>query len=215
MRCKIINIDGIFSCVPVVVLKHCAGLPPFFFQICEILPGQSKLGRLSQQQTSALIRKTAIPAYERKREIENQLGGIISAAGPMLSRLGLTIEARMPKVPGRVLNPPALTFANNSSVTPDNGKWDMRSKRFYRGSEALNWGYTCFRGSNVNPGILHDFASRIQQHAGQLGMRMNQPFGFDPLEHPSDLRHPRLRSQVEKLDLLVSTATQACQIHRL
>ncbi|CAG0913278.1 unnamed protein product, partial [Notodromas monacha] len=157
-------------------------------EVCEIVPGQTKLGRLSQQQTAALIRKTAIPAYERKGDIERTMVNLVGSMRPMLERLGMNIDSRMPQIGGRVLPAPSLSM-QNGRANPSNGKWEMRSCRFFKtNTEETKWGYVKFRSSEVPDNVMRAFGENMTRQAVQTGLNLQPPVDFGTIEDPSQLR---------------------------
>lgn len=51
----------------------------------------------------------------------------------------MKVSKQMKRVVGRVLDPPLMTYYRGT-VTPRNGAWDMRSKKFCKGIGIDKWG---------------------------------------------------------------------------
>ncbi|OZC06355.1 hypothetical protein X798_06651 [Onchocerca flexuosa] len=118
-------------------------LPP---EVCNIVPGQRCIKKLTDTQTSTMIKATARSAPEREREISNLVRKAEFNADPFAHEFGIAINPAMTEVKGRVLNAPKLLYGGRTKATalPNQGVWDMRGKQFHTGVEVKVWAIACF-----------------------------------------------------------------------
>ena len=94
--------------------------------VCKIV-GQKCVKKLTDIQTASMIRYTAKPAYERKKEILDVVRGAEFQRDDILKEFGISVNTSMVEVTGRVLNPPELKY-EDGVIRPldDKGCWDMK-----------------------------------------------------------------------------------------
>ena len=94
--------------------------------VCKIV-GQKCVKKLTAIQTASMIRYTAKPACERKKEILDVVRGAEFQRDDILKEFGISVNTSMVEVTGRVLNPPELKY-KDSVIRPldDKGCWDMK-----------------------------------------------------------------------------------------
>ncbi|CAF89690.1 unnamed protein product, partial [Tetraodon nigroviridis] len=138
-------------------------------EVCNVVAGQRCIKKLTDNQTSTMIKATARSAPDRQEEI-SRLVRPAAAARCSLLTAGLTVHAvlqvrsancqadpfvqefqfrvrdEMAPVTGRVLPAPMLQYGgrNRTVATPSHGVWDMRGKQFHTGVEIKLWAIACF-----------------------------------------------------------------------
>ena len=153
-------------------------------EVCKIVPGQRCLKKLTDMQTSTMIKATARSAPDREREIRNLISKADFNNDPFIRQFGLDVSQKMLDTPGRVLNPPRLEYGsghyNSRTFTaPSQGVWDMRGKQFYSGITIRHWAIACFTPQqSVRPEDLKSFVDRLIQISGDLGMRIERQPDF-------------------------------------
>ncbi|XP_028178181.1 protein argonaute-2 [Ostrinia furnacalis] len=119
-------------------------------EVCNIVPGQRCIKKLTDMQTSTMIKATARSAPDREREINNLVRRANFNTDLYVKEFGLTISNNMMEVRGRVLPPPKLQYGGRVSslggqqALPNQGVWDMRGKQFFMGVEIRVWAIACF-----------------------------------------------------------------------
>lgn len=145
-------------------------LPP---EVCNIVPGQRCIKKLTDTQTSTMIRATARSAPEREREIANLVRKAEFNADPFAHEFGIAINPSMTEVKGRVLQAPKLLYGGRTKATavPNQGVWDMRGKQFHTGIEIKQWAIACFAAQNlVKEHDLRNFTLQLQRISNEAGM---------------------------------------------
>ena len=87
-------------------------------QVCTIVAGQRCIKKLTDMQTSTMIKATARSAPDREREINTLIRRVWADfnTDPYVQEFGLNIEQKMMDVRGRVLPPPRLQYGGRVSV---------------------------------------------------------------------------------------------------
>ncbi|KIH43602.1 hypothetical protein ANCDUO_26388 [Ancylostoma duodenale] len=92
--------------------------------------------KLSEKQTSSIIRAAAVDASQR----EERIAQLCQQAGfdrdPFLKEFGLSVSPRMFETMARVIQPPQIMFGDNSKmvdpiVHPKDGAWSMDNQTLY------------------------------------------------------------------------------------
>ena len=141
--------------------------------VCKIV-GQKCMKKLTDIQTASMIRYTAKPAYERKKEILDVVRGAEFQRDTILKEFGIGVNTSMVEVTGRVLNPPVLKY-KDGVIRPldDKGCWDMKGHKFYKGATVSNWVIICsiYR---CNGRDCDKFSRELQRQAHMMGMDMGR-----------------------------------------
>lgn len=145
-------------------------LPP---EVCNIVPGQRCIKKLTDTQTSTMIKATARSAPEREREISNLVRKAEFSADPFAHEFGIAINPAMTEVKGRVLSAPKLLYGGRTKATalPNQGVWDMRGKQFHTGIDVKVWAIACFaQQQHVKENDLRNFTAQLQRISNDAGM---------------------------------------------
>lgn len=116
-------------------------VPP---EVCEILPNQAFLGKLSEQHTASMIEIAAQPPNVNATAIVDQGLKLLGYAGPSSTRdkFGVGIRPEMAVVPGRILKSPKIEYGRGSKGTPkldEKASWNLRDVKFAFGGKLENW----------------------------------------------------------------------------
>ncbi|XP_021965366.1 protein argonaute-2 isoform X2 [Folsomia candida] len=143
-------------------------------EVCNIVAGQRCIKKLTDMQTSTMIKATARSAPDREREINNLVHKADFNNDPYVQEFGLTISNSMMEVRGRVLPPPKLQYGGRMTKTqalPNQGVWDMRGKQFFTGVEIRVWAIACFAPQRtVREDALRQFTQQLQKISNDAGM---------------------------------------------
>lgn len=103
-------------------------------ELCEIEPGQSYTGILSERETAEMIKYACNPPFENARLITEQglptLGFRQNPASPMPG-FDVQVSLEMAVVPGRILTPPRVIYASGQPRVAD-GSWNILGVKFHR-----------------------------------------------------------------------------------
>jgi len=145
-------------------------------EVCKMVPGQRCLKKLTDMQTSTMIKATARSAPDRERDIKNLISKADYNNDPFIKQFGLDVSQKMIDIPGRVLKPPTLQYGGRNDrrfTLPSQGVWDMRDKQFYQATTIKDWAIACFTPQqSVKPQDLKNFVDRLIPISDSLGMRI-------------------------------------------
>ncbi|XP_025190383.1 protein argonaute-2-like [Melanaphis sacchari] len=156
-------------------------------EVCILFGGQRCIKKLTEVQTTSLIKETSHNAPEREQEINSLINQINLNDNKYVQEFGLTISNKMLEVSGRILTPPELQYGegtlpnqegtNVQQILPKQGVWDMRGKKFYIGVEINVWAIACFAPQkSVLEHELKYFISQLQTISNDADMRIvSQP----------------------------------------
>ncbi|KAJ8910837.1 hypothetical protein NQ315_015572 [Exocentrus adspersus] len=153
-------------------------------EVCNIVAGQRCIKKLTDMQTSTMIKATARSAPDREREINNLVRRADFNNDEYVQEFGLTISNNMMEVRGRVLPPPKLQYGgrvaslsgqvgwhSKQQAMPNQGVWDMRGKQFFTGVEIRVWAIACFAPQRtVREDALRNFTQQLQKISNDAGM---------------------------------------------
>lgn len=149
-------------------------------EVCNIVAGQRCIKKLTDMQTSTMIKATARSAPDREREINNLVRRADFNNDAYVQEFGLTISNNMMEVRGRVLPPPKLQYGgrvaslsgqSKQQAMPNQGVWDMRGKQFFTGVEIRVWAIACFAPQRtVREDALRNFTQQLQKISNDAGM---------------------------------------------
>ncbi|XP_015790047.1 protein argonaute-2 isoform X3 [Tetranychus urticae] len=142
-------------------------------EVCNIVAGQRCIKKLTDMQTSTMIKATARSAPDREREINNLVVKADFNHDPYIKEFGLSISNTMMEVKGRVLPPPKLQYGGRTKqqALPNSGVWDMRGKQFHTGVEIRVWAIACFAPQRTcREDALRTFIGQLQKISNDAGM---------------------------------------------
>ncbi|XP_071810856.1 protein argonaute-2-like isoform X3 [Apostichopus japonicus] len=151
-------------------------------EVCNIVPGQRCIKKLTDMQTSTMIKATARSAPDREKEINNLVKKAQFNSDRFVQEFGLAISTDMVQIEGRVLPVPKIQYGGKSlqnkfQAVPQQGVWDMRGKQFHTGVEIKIWAIACFAAQHqCKEDSLRNFTSQLQKISNDAGMPiMGQP----------------------------------------
>lgn len=148
-------------------------------EVCNVVHGQRCIKKLTDLQTSTMIKATARSAPDREREINNLVVKANFNSDPYLQAFGITVSSKMVDVQGRILPVPKLQYGGRTKaqVVPNQGVWDMRGKQLYQGIQIRVWAIACFAPQRtVGEEALRNFTQQLQKISTDAGMPiMGQP----------------------------------------
>ena len=142
-------------------------------EVCNIVVGQRCIKKLTDMQTSTMIKATARSAPDREKEINNLIRKADFNNDPYVQEFGLNISHNLMEVRGRVLPPPKLQYGGRTKqqAMPNQGVWDMRGKQFFTGVEIREWAIACFAPQRtVREDALRNFTQSLQKISNDAGM---------------------------------------------
>jgi eukaryotic translation initiation factor 2C len=87
-----------------------------------------------------MIRVAARPPNQNADLIQNGLEALgFKQATGLLKQFNIGIGTEMAVVPGRILPPPQILYANNKSMKAENASWNLRDIKFQLGATLDKW----------------------------------------------------------------------------
>ena len=109
-------------------------------ELCDIEPGNPYYAKLSDRETTQMIRHACNPPATNAESIVGRgfsALGLAPLAAPAKG-FGITIDTSMSVVPGRELNQPRLTYrVGNPKI--QNGSWNILDVKFHRAVTVASW----------------------------------------------------------------------------
>ncbi|PAV74327.1 hypothetical protein WR25_13833 isoform C [Diploscapter pachys] len=146
----------------------------FPLEICQLDSPQKYNKKLSEKQTSAIIKAAAVDAQHRQERIELLCKQAGFDTDPFLKEFGLTVSPNMFEMNARVIDPPHILFGDGPRmvdpvVIPKDGTWAMDNQTLYVPAMASSYSMIAL----VNPrdqGLLQGFCQALYSKAIQMGM---------------------------------------------
>ena len=139
-------------------------------EVCTIVRGQHKLGKLTGDQTDNMIRYSAKPAFDKEKVIQQIANREIVLNDPLLTHYDIKPSNKMIEINGRILDIPTINYSNKT-ITPRDGSWNLKDLVFSVAKTMDNWGIIDFVGVRDVGQFIHE----VQSVGGNSGMRINDP----------------------------------------
>ncbi|XP_030214086.1 protein argonaute-3 isoform X3 [Gadus morhua] len=166
-------------------------------EVCNIVAGQRCIKKLTDNQTSTMIKATARSAPDRQEEISRLVRSANYEADPFVQEFRFKVRDEMSQVTGRVLPPPMLQYGGRESrtvATPSQGVWDMRGKQFHTGVEVKMWAIACFATQRqCREEILKGFTDQLRKISKDAGMPIQGQPCFCKYAQGADSVEPMFR----------------------
>ncbi|KAL1230668.1 Protein argonaute-2 [Trichinella spiralis] len=178
-------------------------------EVCNLVPGQRCIKKLTDTQTSSMIKATARSAPDREQEINELVKRADFNNDPFAREFGISISPFMAEVYGRVLVPPKLLYGGRTRATalPEKGVWDMRGKQFHTAVDIRNWAIACFTPPHMcREDNLRTFIQQLQKISHDAGMSIVGQPCFCKYATGADQVEPMfryLKSQYPQLQLVI------------
>ncbi|XP_068382085.1 protein argonaute-2 isoform X1 [Eschrichtius robustus] len=165
-------------------------------EVCNIVAGQRCIKKLTDNQTSTMIRATARSAPDRQEEISKLMRSASFNTDPYVREFGIMVKDEMTDVTGRVLQPPSILYGgrNKAIATPVQGVWDMRNKQFHTGIEIKVWAIACFAPQRQCTEVhLKSFTEQLRKISRDAGMPIQGQPCFCKYAQGADSVEPMFR----------------------
>uniref|UniRef100_A0A061QLL7 Putative argonaute n=1 Tax=Cupiennius salei TaxID=6928 RepID=A0A061QLL7_CUPSA len=149
-------------------------------EVCDILAGQHCKKNLDARQKAEMIKFTSAPPKERFAKIRGiatqedmNSDRLVRGFGMEVSRVPLSLE-------GRVLDSPSLVYKDDARVTPKDGSWNMRQRKFLRGAHIESWVLLSF--ANISRRDLQRFSELLVTTGRDMDISINDPQFVDIID---------------------------------
>lgn len=123
-------------------------------EVCMINPGQRFRGKLTDEQTSMIIRSAALKPQERQRKIKELATALLDLeSNPVLAAFGVKTDTNFATLDARVIQGPKLETAGKKTTVPQFGTWQFRGVRYVNGSRLTSVGVINFAGGRGRHGM--------------------------------------------------------------
>lgn len=160
-------------------------------EVCEIAAGQRHMRKLSEQQTSEMIKITCKKPADRLSQIKNAYNILKFSNNPVLDAFNVKVGTELVQVQGRVLDSPALYYGRpghgggDTSMNVQMGAWNLKDKAFQTPIAIQSWAIVSF-SSRCRPNEIDRFESELASAAHSVGMSF--PRGHPPVLSGTDQR---------------------------
>ncbi|RKP11680.1 Piwi domain-containing protein [Piptocephalis cylindrospora] len=167
------NIRLRFPFLPCVRTSKKALLP---MEVCVVEPGQVYRRKLGPDQTSDMIRVTAVKPFVRQKVIQEGVNLLRHNTNPDLLDFGVRIGNQPVSVRARVLPAPTIAYhhdSRESRFAPANGAWNLRAKRLYKGASLRRWMVMVFASyRDIKPRQIEEFVRELLIVLSDSGIRV-------------------------------------------
>ncbi|KAJ7594394.1 argonaute-like protein [Mycena floridula] len=122
-------------------------VPP---ELCEILPNQPYKGKLSDENTAAMMIAAAKPPTVNASAIVGPGLDLLGyrQGSSLLSNFGVSVGTEMAIVPGRILPPPNIKYGVGTPRVDEKASWNLRDVKFAKGGVLRNWVVLVIKDNN-------------------------------------------------------------------
>ncbi|XP_043502637.1 protein argonaute-2-like [Polistes fuscatus] len=143
-------------------------VPP---ELCVIVPGQVNRRKLTDRQTSEMIRFAATNTEMRKRKIMDGFNALEMNKHPTLTNeFHLSINPQFEKVPARVLDPPRLSYYGADSIKVNKGTWKAGKMLHPIKLEGHQWAILNLHKTFITYAEINNFMNELESTARRNGM---------------------------------------------
>ncbi|BGP41047.1 hypothetical protein JCM10449v2_005016 [Rhodotorula kratochvilovae] len=154
-------------------------------ELCSVDYGQRYTPDLTPQQVTDMLRITTIKPRERLAMLKRGIEVISPSNNQAFGQFGLEISTTPIRLEARVLPPPKISFAQNRSVVPQGGTWDLTGKRFIQPARLDSWIVFVFaRQNEFPPKAVQTVVFGLVQQLMQLDVTVSQQ---QPAVHYADV----------------------------
>ncbi|KAK1315623.1 Protein argonaute 7 [Acorus calamus] len=149
-------------------------------ELCMVCEGQKFLGKLSDNQTTRIIKMGCQKPGERRAIINRVMGGAISPASSCYaSQFNLKVSKEMTRLTGRVLQPPRLKFGDNGHVrdlipTRHDRQWSLLDCHVAEGIRINRWALISFGGTPEQRSCVPRFIKQLCHRCNLLGIHLSK-----------------------------------------
>ncbi|KAF9432731.1 Eukaryotic translation initiation factor 2C [Entomortierella beljakovae] len=163
-----------YPSLPCIGTKGRNGTNYFPAELCNIKPGQHFKKKLDEEQTTKMIRSTAIRPHERMAKIRESLRILDFGNNQYLKSFGIQISSEMAVVPARILPAPAIAFSAGKE-RPNLGSWQV-GRGHWKGSRLDSWAVLCYERENrASFETIMNFMRRLMGVLMDAGVRVSSP----------------------------------------
>ncbi|KAL3282466.1 hypothetical protein HHI36_005650 [Cryptolaemus montrouzieri] len=146
-------------------------------ELCMVVPGQPVNRKMTEGQTSSMIKYAATSTTVRKDKIMKSLNDTRHNDDLCIRQFGFSIGNEFEQIQARVLAPPVLEY-DKRTVMPSKGIWRQENVKFFKGAEIKSWTIISACGPLNDIGKLADM---IYSFGPKTGMSLKSK-AFEPFQ---------------------------------
>uniref|UniRef100_A0A1L8DX68 Putative germ-line stem cell division protein hiwi/piwi n=1 Tax=Nyssomyia neivai TaxID=330878 RepID=A0A1L8DX68_9DIPT len=141
-------------------------------ELCTIPPGQAVMKKLTDKQTTKMIRETATSTDVRKKNILDIVHEVKFNKSPIVSNFGISVGDKFIDIDARILNAPMIEYSNRKTVLPRDGVW--RNEQFIVPTTIQKWAILVldYRANILN---ITNFAEQLAVAGRKVNMSISKP----------------------------------------
>lgn len=120
-------------------------------ELCTILPNQAFKGKLTDENTAAMITHAAKPPNVNATAIAgrglDELG-FRPGGSAELNTFGVSVGNEMTVVPARILPPPGIRYGQGTPSVDERASWNLRNVKFAKGTRLAQWAVLVIKDGN-------------------------------------------------------------------
>ncbi|KAJ6558191.1 ribonuclease H-like domain-containing protein [Mycena capillaripes] len=178
-------------------------------ELCEIEAGQAYRGKLSDIETSQMIRVACNPPRFNAEAITTEgfpaLG--LSPVKAPVDGFNIAVDTEMVVIPGRELNPPRLSYSKGTANVR-NGSWNIMDVKFHRGAVVTSWWALVVRdGREMLQGpqdenlkiLVTKFRQKLQRSGMQISDALPRLLVTPPLQNLQDASREAALTEIKNV----------------
>ena len=131
-----------------------------------LVEGQTVNRKMTENQTSAMIKKSATSTDIRKQKIMKSLDEVRYNNDPCIREFGFSVNNQFERLDARVLEPPTLKYKNDATVKPSRGVWRADRHKFLVGATIRQW--TIASATRNPPRGIDSLADQVRNTASNI-----------------------------------------------
>ncbi|KAG8937957.1 hypothetical protein FRC00_008303 [Tulasnella sp. 408] len=134
----------------------------FPLECCEVIPGQVFRKKKEPHQGYRMAEFSSLRPSVCLQSIRDGLEVLGYSSNKYLQEFGMNVEPNPMTIKGRVLPPPTLVYGRNETITPQDGRWNVRDTTLYRPAKIEGCAIIIYDGRfrpeyerHLKQGLLH------------------------------------------------------------
>ncbi|GJZ77694.1 protein argonaute 7 [Tanacetum coccineum] len=185
-------------------------------ELCVVCEGQKFLGKLTDEQTSKILKLGCQKPRERKAIIDGVMAGPFGpSSGHQAEEFDLHVSKEMTKLNGRILRPPKLKLGDGGDVrdlfpSRHDRQWNFSGSQVFEGTRIGRWALISFGGTPEQKSNIPKFINQLTHKCQQLGIFLNKQTVIKPQFESMQLLNNAglLETKIKKIQKLANNNLQ-------
>ncbi|KAE9566762.1 hypothetical protein CGMCC3_g17070 [Colletotrichum fructicola] len=167
---------------------------------CTITASQSVRSKLSRDETTAMLEFACRSPFANAVSIERNSAAALGLDEPTLKDFGITIDKRLLTVIARELPPPVVTYADQKTLHPRSGSWNLGGVKFVKpGPKITNWNWVRItEGPNprVSTEVVEESVQKFVDFLNESGVAIDTQ--APKIRHQITVRRPTATGDIRR-----------------